>query len=540
VPALPAIASERLGEVASELRFGSKQALRRAVERAEQLAAEIDPGRAYPDDWIVFRLTGYRPERSEVVTVDGAELLGDLSALTEGLCERAGIWIDEAPGALTVEELCDRWNVSRKTVERYRRRGLIARRVDVGGGRRRLVFTDASVAAFERRLGGAIERAGRFDRMPGAVAERVRRWAGRYRSMLGWDDAQIAARLAVRPGRSERAVRAAIAGDGASRPRSVSAREEMVAWRAARRGIEPARVAERTARTVRGVQRGIERARLRTLRLALVRSGRGEGFGAGDVDAARGIDLPWAIAETDLRRFIETGRLRTPADPARERALGEAQRALVGSARAALLGDADVQAVDRAQADLRLASRVSAVLVRSSLAVAIESAESALGGSLERMTGRACLGEVRAMLAAAAGACGSFDPSHGGRLAGRVALAVGRAVRPERAGGDTVGRASAVLGSVLMLEDWTRSVDPWQRWTEPDARIAGVLDEIEAAHAAALRWRFGLDDGSGRVELPRTLDELAVLLGTNRPWAAVAVRRAVRAALDAARARSAD
>lgn len=540
MPALPAIASERLGEVASELRFGSKQALRRAVERAEALAGEIDPERAYPDDWIVFRLTGYRPERSAVVTVGGAELLGDLSALTERLCERAGISIAEAPGALTVEELCDRWNVSRKTIERYRRRGLIARRVDVGGGRRRLVFTDASVAAFERRLGGTIEQAGRFERMPRAVADRMRQWAARYRSLLGWDDAQIAARLAVRTGRSERTVRAAISGADGAQPRAMSAREEMVAWRAARRGIEPARVAERTARSVRRVQRGIERARLRTLRLALVRSGRGDGFDGSDVEAARKIELPFVAAETDLRTFIETGRRRTPADPARERALGSAHRALVGSARSTLLGNADAASVERAQADLRLASRVSAVLVRSALAVAIESAESSLGGPLERMTSRACLRAAWSMLGATAGACGSFDPAHGGRLAGRVGLAVGRAVRPAETGGAAGGRASAVLGSGVCLADWTRTLDPWQRWTEPDARIAGVLKEIEPEHAAALRWRFGLDDGSGRVERPRTLDELAELLGTNRPWAAVAVRRAVRAALEAARAAEAD
>ena len=57
----------------------------RQLERAEQLAAEVDPTVNYPEDWVIFRVTGYRPQMDAPAIVVGEALLGDISVLVERL-----------------------------------------------------------------------------------------------------------------------------------------------------------------------------------------------------------------------------------------------------------------------------------------------------------------------------------------------------------------------------------------------------------------------------------------------------------------------
>ncbi|MEM9065792.1 MAG: hypothetical protein AAGB51_09920 [Planctomycetota bacterium] len=544
MPALPKMRTSVLARLEEQLRFGSRTALRRAIGRAEALAAEIDGDQPYPEDWLVYRVTGYRPAEPSSELVVGGDVLQDLSPLVERLCERAQLSLDEVPGALGIEELCARWNVARKSVERYRRRGLVARRVDAGGGVRRLVFTDPAVTAFERRAGAGLERAERFSRIAPAIRARIRRLAEGYRRRLRWEDAQIAARLGARFGRSADAVRRVMMeeADGGSAAPRMTLRDQEVALRATLRGIDPARVAERWVRSVRTVQRAIEAARLRVLRLLLAESGRGAGLEGAAFVSELAEPLAWVEADTDPVRLIEASRVRPEAHLARERELAQAYRSLVGAARGALLGDAPSSAVvDQAQARLRFASRINASLVRSELTVVVDAAESTLGQRLDRLRTMDTARVLVVALRAAGDAVGSFDPTAGGRLAARVGLAVSRAVTAERTwvAGSSPGRAGALAREGLVMVDWTRGLDPWQRWTEPDARFGSVLDEIGKEAAIVLRARFGLADADGRVVKPRTLDEIAEMLGTTRPWAAVAVRRAIREALDAARAREA-
>ncbi len=103
MPPLPRLRVSALGELAKQLRFAPREALLRDIERAEALAGEIDPERTYPEDWIVFRITGYRARIDEPAQVVGAALLGDLSALLRRFAGAAGMEPTIAAGIINAD-----------------------------------------------------------------------------------------------------------------------------------------------------------------------------------------------------------------------------------------------------------------------------------------------------------------------------------------------------------------------------------------------------------------------------------------------------
>src|SRR5690606_411309 len=108
---------------------------------------------------------GYRPDMPAPPLVSGAEALADLSALVERLSDAAEMAPEELdPGALRIEDLQQRWGVSAKTISRWRRRGLIARRVRDARARSRLAFQPEAVRRFEAARAGELAAAGGFRR----------------------------------------------------------------------------------------------------------------------------------------------------------------------------------------------------------------------------------------------------------------------------------------------------------------------------------------------------------------------------------------
>ena len=208
MPPLAKCKIPELVDLADQLRFASFEALVRQVQAAESLAGDLVEKERYPVDWLVFRITGHRPESSREAVFSGREVLADLSALVERLCEAGEFGIADLPeGSVDADALAERWSVSRKTIDRSRRKGLIARRVRNERGRASLYFSPASVSAYEARQGDAIEKAGSFSRLSPETEARIIRRAARYRAMFQCTLNQAAVRLAERFGRSHQGVR---------------------------------------------------------------------------------------------------------------------------------------------------------------------------------------------------------------------------------------------------------------------------------------------------------------------------------------------
>lgn len=552
MPPLARIRNQAVAEIAAQLRFAPPAALRRHIARAEELAADLDQAMQYPEDWLLYRLTGYRPESPGISAIPGDDLLGDLSALVERLSETARLSPDDIEESfLDVEGLCERWNVTRKSVERYRRQGLVARRVDTGGGGRRLVFAPEVVEAFERRHAARLRRAAGFSRIPAEIEAKMVRRAERYRR-AGCTLNEAAQRIAGRYGRSHEAVRQLLRRENERRseplftePGPPSDRDRRMILRAVRRGIEPSAIANRTGRSKASVLRALNEHRaelLRGLKLpteppVFARDAERVHAVLTSEHATSGLGR---CGETDLLGFLEAARRRTPPTVEEERGRAEAYRLLrwrAGSRIASLsTTTAEAAWLDEIETDLRWAGRLKAELVRTQLPHMVATLESSGEARLEEMAAPALAKLIERGIAAVCGAVDRFDPSHGSRLAASAGMAVHK-VAAERArelasARARPGRAMRRLTHGMRFEDWTWRVAPWQAWLSPDVRVRSVLDQLHERDRAMLELRFGLAGGP-----PRTLDAVAEQCGVTRMHAAKWERAAVRAALAAARGR---
>ena len=106
---------------------------------------------------------------------------------------------------LSIEDLARRFNVSTKTISRWRDHGLVAQRYDVGG-RRRVGFLSSTVERFIAANPMRIERGSRFSQLSTEEHEKIVGWARRL-AMAGACPADVHRRIAQRLGRSVETIR---------------------------------------------------------------------------------------------------------------------------------------------------------------------------------------------------------------------------------------------------------------------------------------------------------------------------------------------
>lgn len=522
-----------LADLARQLRYAPREALVRDIERVEALAGEVDPSGRYPSDWVVFRLTGYRPAEGPAEVVGGRELLGELSSFAEHLSEAARLGMEEevSRGAVKAGALMKKWGVSRSTLVRMRRSGLVARRARTARRTTGLVFSPAVVERFERGARSRVARAGAFERIGPREARRMIREGERYRRVLGMSTSMAAKRIAERHGRSHEGVRQLLAREWGSSSGKLGERERRAALRAAEWGIGVEAIAKRAGRSVGAVRRALVLARVERLEAALSgeagsisAGGRGRATAGAEVlsrvEVVTGLGAP---AATDWKAFLESARGMAAPDPKAERVRVQAYRALVARARARLAGvdrhHPSVEAVDAVERDLRWAARVKAEVMRPVVKLVIEAVEARLGRRVEGVSPGLAVPLVMGAMEAGAEAVEGVDPTRGGRVAGAVGLAVDRVAlswmrrHAEALGAATTRRAEMILSEGKDVGDWTRSVSSWQWAVEAPARIReAVARNGSEGWARLLARRYGWDGSP-----PATLKELAREGGTTLP-----------------------
>jgi len=106
---------------------------------------------------------------------------------------------------LSIEELARQFNVSTKTISRWREHGLVAQRYIVAG-RRRVGFLASTVERFMRSNGSRIERGRRFSQLSAEEHDNIISWARRL-ALAGACPADVHRRIAKRLDRSVETVR---------------------------------------------------------------------------------------------------------------------------------------------------------------------------------------------------------------------------------------------------------------------------------------------------------------------------------------------
>ncbi|HWP41166.1 MAG TPA: hypothetical protein VNL70_09590, partial [Tepidisphaeraceae bacterium] len=193
-----------LAELARQMSFAPRQTLAAQLTAAEHLLHDIDPAKAYPWELVVFRITGYRPRpqgTSELLT--GLALQHDLGLLIERLSERLDLDTRQiTEPVLSIEDVAERFNVTSKTIQRWRRRGLAARRFMFPDGKRRVGFLLSSVERFFTVRREQVVRGMNFSQVDQLERQRMLRQARRLAGQCGCCPAEIARRIARKLNRS--------------------------------------------------------------------------------------------------------------------------------------------------------------------------------------------------------------------------------------------------------------------------------------------------------------------------------------------------
>ncbi len=189
-----------------QVRYAPRKVRIEQIERAEQLLGEIEPDSQYDYTTLQNRITDLKSDMYPDLLIDGKEALHDLSRFVEDLSESADLTLaDFSEPVLTVEELSEKYQVSTKTVDRWRARGLVGRKL-LMGSRKRIVFLKSSVDRFVKQNAREVRRSTRFTQLSAQdrlqIIERARKLAN-YGACLS----EISKRLAKKMGRSIETIR---------------------------------------------------------------------------------------------------------------------------------------------------------------------------------------------------------------------------------------------------------------------------------------------------------------------------------------------
>jgi RNA polymerase primary sigma factor/RNA polymerase sigma factor len=189
-----------------QVRFAPREKKLEQVAAAEKLLTEIEPDRVYTYEYLCYRITRFRPEEHLDVTFDGQDAKHDLGLFVEDLSDAANVTVDSAgEPVMTINDLARRFNVSTKTITRWRRLGLISRRF-VMDGRKRVGFLESSVVRFVAENSDKVRRGAEFSQLTAAERSRII-YRARRLSQAGGLPSEVVRRIARKIGRSSETVR---------------------------------------------------------------------------------------------------------------------------------------------------------------------------------------------------------------------------------------------------------------------------------------------------------------------------------------------
>lgn len=135
------------------------------MDRAEVLLNSLTPESSYRYPDLCESITGFRPAKYPDLILSSAELRHDLPLFVEELSDSLEMPVESAgEPVLTVDDVSTQFNVSTKTVDRWRKRGLVSRRFKFGN-RTRVGFLRSSIDRFINDHGNEIERGARFTQL---------------------------------------------------------------------------------------------------------------------------------------------------------------------------------------------------------------------------------------------------------------------------------------------------------------------------------------------------------------------------------------
>ncbi|HEX4056669.1 MAG TPA: sigma-70 family RNA polymerase sigma factor [Tepidisphaeraceae bacterium] len=272
---MPKFRIDKIGDLCRQMSFTPQDARLSQLASAEQLLLEIEPAKAYPFNFIIYRITGYHPRQIDQTLLTGMALQHDLGLLIEQASETLNLSEAEAPEpVMSIDDVTQRFNVTSKTIQRWRRRGLAARRFLFKDGKRRVGFLLGTVERFLAIHRDQIIRAGNFSQATEPEKIEILRRARRLANHCHCCVNEISRRIGRRLNRSPLTIAHIIRDHDRANPRSaifpaapaeLSENDRAEILRAYRHGSAIACLARRMCRTKSAIYRVIVEERLAQL-----------------------------------------------------------------------------------------------------------------------------------------------------------------------------------------------------------------------------------------------------------------------------------
>ena len=203
------IKSPSLAQLLMQLRFTPEVKRRAQLDAAAKLYCLVEPDKQYPYDFVCFHITGFQPKGNpEPEIIAGRDLLDDLQVFISKLSARLAVPAAQAEEQVhTIEELAAKFNVSTKTINRWRRRGLLARKFVFDGGGCRLGFLESAVERFVRENPSLVTSAGAFRRLTDGERQQAIRRARSLAARSSLSRHQITKKVAEKLGIAQETLR---------------------------------------------------------------------------------------------------------------------------------------------------------------------------------------------------------------------------------------------------------------------------------------------------------------------------------------------
>ncbi len=271
-------AYKAMEEMAAELAAGLARLRKGYIDAAESLAMILDDDQEYPYDFVVFRLTGYRPrsiDKSSPRPMLGSKLRRDLLEMMMKICDSFDLRSSEyEEPVVDTQAVANRYNVSTKTVQRWRQRGLATRKMLFGDGRRRIAFLESSLQRFIGHQEGQVSRSVRFTQLSEQERQDIFRRAKRMATFTHCSLGDVAKRLAAHSGRAMETIRYTLRNHDIEHPEDpifpylsapLNDQEKIAIYRGYLRGFAVPVLAQRHHRTRGTIYRVVNEVRAQQL-----------------------------------------------------------------------------------------------------------------------------------------------------------------------------------------------------------------------------------------------------------------------------------
>lgn len=547
---IPAIA-----DLLTQLRYVPDTTRRRQMDAAERLLNEIEPDRSYPQDYIVFRITSFRPASSDDGELSSAMLVGaalraDLPKFIERLSHALSLSAaDYAPRTpLTRDEVLDRLGVSATTLHRYRREGLVAHQVVMDNGKKRLCFFEDVVNAFEQQRQTRVDSARRFTRIDPITRRRMIRRARRYRQSVGFSLNQAAERLSIRFDRSLEAVRQVLKRHDERFPSRaifgetgpLTARQRAVMLRAHEWGINVNRISTHFGRGRSSVYRVINEERACRLNTWVIEPIILPTFDLDDAETIllspdvvrRGFDEIVALDGDPVVWVEQAARQQVPSETDELAWIGALNYLLLSVARdrTRMLdthhpGGPRAQDLDRAETRLRWADLLRLRLMTRHFAVLLRGLEQFAGQPLLTLPSRLVRLLHEVGIRTLADAVDQFNPDRGQRFESTFRYLLQRelaTVSDEVQRESKRAEARTRVGTGSLVRPYN-ALSPWHDTLHLNPRLRAVTRRLDEPGRGIIELRFGLTG-----EAPRTCAHLASISDLSPERVAMIERRSIR------------